>query len=140
MINGVSIKEIERRCMPLEDNFKDPFHRSRAATGFLSENETLLEVIKADFSTLNSIASELGVNKCERVIKDISEPPHPGALVIAKLIKEIIRQTESLRAQECKGPMADVTIIFDSQLPQSTPQKLTVYFLLFSYFYTVSIT
>ncbi|PRP84260.1 hypothetical protein PROFUN_08280 [Planoprotostelium fungivorum] len=54
-INGITIAEINRRSRPIHDNSTDPDWRYRSFAGFIGEDEDIIEVIKDDWKTVESL-------------------------------------------------------------------------------------
>ncbi|KAF2078232.1 hypothetical protein CYY_000422 [Polysphondylium violaceum] len=106
-INQLSIKTIEDRAKPIDDNTQDPESwRYRSFDGFLGENETLKSRLTLDWQLL-----------IEFNIKHKKKIKHT---TLSKHLRKLIQQCESKRLELKYGPMAPIELNF------KTPKSLII--------------
>jgi len=117
-INGLSLKEIETRARPIDDNTTDPQNwKYRSFDGFLGHDEFFKQIIREDFHTLQKLGS--------------------NADMMSECLKKIILIVQEKRTQENLGMMTPVTIDFTFEnlgFKTFPTQKLTVTRQMFSGF------
>ena len=90
--NGFSVEELEARLKPQEPEFKDGEWSDHSGGGFLAPDESLIEVVRADYDTLRSLGKsyEEMAQLAANVLEQVSRESYMGGNRLTEGIRKLV--------------------------------------------------